>query len=95
MAVVWPAFIGIEDHVGIRYRVDSRPLVPATWRGSTSGTSVFVVNPAELVDTLRGATELVVELVPYGRGREEALFQVTGIGAAVAEVIQACSPAPL
>lgn len=95
VTVTWPAFLGIEDNVEVRYRINSMPVVLATGRGSTSGTGMFAVNPAELVDALRGASELVIEVVPYGRGREEALFQVSGIGNAVAEVVQGCSTAPL
>lgn len=73
------------------YRVDDDPMVRAVWTaGNTRTATFFTRDEKNLIDRLRSANELVIQIVPKGLTPITATFDVRGGDAATQAVLQAC-----
>lgn len=88
MFVAETSYMGM-DGGNVAVKIDDRP--PQTWWGSpgSGGDSVFFSNRKNAT-ALLGAKQLIVQYSPYGKTKESATFDVSGLDVAAADFRKGC-----
>lgn len=91
MYINWQTFLGL-DATRTTYRIGSDQAVTSSWTNSTDNQAAFF--PGSPVGTLKrmlAETSFVANVTPYGENPITAIFDTTGIQAALSDIRQGCN----
>jgi type VI secretion system protein VasI len=96
VAIEWYDYLGME-RTSVTTRVDKNKALTASWRISNTGEMTALMMPelASFVRNMLDATQLVAEVVPYSDPRITAVFDITGLRAAITPRANVCKPLKL
>jgi hypothetical protein len=79
------------DTYSVNYRIGNGAVQSETWNLSTDNASVFYIgNVAAFILHLQTSNAFVAQVTPTGMNPITATYDMTGMGPAVAPVLQAC-----
>jgi type VI secretion system protein VasI len=86
----WRDFLGSDD-IRVTTRIGSEEPVTRRWSLSTDKTASFYRgSDVEFIQSMFGAERLVAQTIPYNSDPVTAIFNITGLEMAVAELRAAC-----
>jgi type VI secretion system protein VasI len=94
VAIYWHDYLGME-RTDVTTRVDKNKAATASWRISNTGEVMLMPELASFVRNMLDATQLVAEVVPYSDPRITAVFDITGMRAAITPHADVCKPLKL
>jgi type VI secretion system protein VasI len=88
--VLWHSYLG-SDGRDVTVRIDRGTARSERWSLSTSEDATFAPAPIAFLRGLSGARELVLQVTPYREAPITAVFDPSGLAAALAPLAEACN----
>lgn len=88
----WSTYLGI-DEIQIIYRIDKLPAETRRWRISTNFEAIGLWSGGSAIPFIRGLFDhktLLARVTPYGESPVTVIFNIAGLKAAAAPLMEAC-----